>query len=422
MGFTNNLIAELKSRKFPVLQWYLMFIALLIPIYKKAVPLVIAAAAIHTLINSIKKRFREIGNVSTSHYASAAFYLLFVVGMLYSENIAPGLFDLQVKLSFLIFPLIFFLQSKEQYQQTNRELILKAFVAGCLLASTIALAHSIFVSFQTQFNADHFIYTELSYKLHPSYFSMYLNLAVFIVGEWMIKSWKTSSLFTKAMFFLLQLFFMVFILFLNSKAGILILFITLFPYLVFQIIRFRKYLLGLVAIILTITLIAVIWIKIPAMSTRISFFIEKMMTYDRSNADAYDSTTERLLIWRNSIQVVEKNLPWGAGTGDGKKELVDNYNLTGFKYGAERGFNSHNQYLQTLISLGIPGLILLLLVFATLMVHSTREKSIPAFLFTMIVLLHLLVESMFETQAGTVFIAFFISVFALRYKKNCPKD
>ena len=196
---------------------------------------------------------------------------------------------------------------------------------------------------------------------------------------------------------------------------------TLFPYLIYQVIRFKKYLLGFITMAIAIFLLGAIWIKVPAISTRIAFFVKKMVSYNQYEKDAYDSTTERLIIWRNSIQVINKTLPWGAGTGDGKKELVNNYIQTGFKYGAERGFNSHNQYFQTLISIGIPGLIMLLLIFTAIILTGIKNRDLLAILFTIMVLLHLSVESMFETQAGAVFIAFFISMFALKLQSNRPQ-
>jgi O-antigen ligase len=62
--------------------------------------------------------------------------------------------------------------------------------------------------------------------------------------------------------------------------------------------------------------------------------------------------------------------------------------------------NSHNQFLNTAVQLGILGLVVLVFIFISSYYHS--ERSISHVLILMVFLLNFLVESFLETQAGIV--------------------
>ena len=83
--------------------------------------------------------------------------------------------------------------------------------------------------------------------------------------------------------------------------------------------------------------------------------------------------------------------------------------------------NAHNQYLQTFLGLGIPGLLLLLsfLLVPFSLAWKKKKKNFPYMAFILIVLLNFLVESMLEARAGTNFIALFNCLFA--YLINKPR-
>jgi len=69
--------------------------------------------------------------------------------------------------------------------------------------------------------------------------------------------------------------------------------------------------------------------------------------------------------------------------------------------------NAHNQYLQTMITLGIIGLIVLLLNLILPALYSMEQKHYLYLVFLILIGFNLLFESMLETQAGVVFYAFF---------------
>ncbi len=74
----------------------------------------------------------------------------------------------------------------------------------------------------------------------------------------------------------------------------------------------------------------------------------------------------RLNIWAIALQNHEDYLAYGLGTGQSTNYLIDKYRQTGFDYYASMRFNAHNQYLEQLMELGIPGLLFFLLAWMSL--------------------------------------------------------
>ena len=97
----------------------------------------------------------------------------------------------------------------------------------------------------------------------------------------------------------------------------------------------------------------------------------------------------------------------GVGTGDVKDVLLQKYQEKGITNAYLLRLNAHNQYLQTTIALGILGLLVVLGCLFLPLYEALRQKNILVFLFILIVAFNLLVESMFERQAGIVFYSFF---------------
>ena len=69
----------------------------------------------------------------------------------------------------------------------------------------------------------------------------------------------------------------------------------------------------------------------------------------------------RLNIWGAALQHPEEYLAHGLGAGQSSAYLSEKYQAAGFDYYVYMHYNSHNQYLEELIEIGFPGLLLFLL-------------------------------------------------------------
>lgn len=391
-----------------------------IPFYKKATPLLIIALAIVSLLRFILNKQSKLQRFSLLTGLSAILYLLFAAGLLYTEQIDKGLFDLQVKLAFIVFPIIILLSGTVLLTENRYQRVLTAFVAGAFASTFLCIGHATYISLTTHFTFDHFIYAELSFLLHPSYYAMYLNFAIIICILYLESHWKSVSSQKKAVIALLILYLTIIILFVNSKAGIIITAITFLIVLLRLVTVKRKYVLGGSVLLILFIATAIIWTKVPYVKSRFEGFIISVSSYDKGTKNSSEGTTERILVWKNAVKVMSENFPFGVGTGDVNASLTESYERHSFQEGVRRGLNAHNQYLQTAIAIGISGLLCLLFILGSLFRRGFQTQQGLVFYFALIITLNFLVESMLETQAGVVFVAFFVSFFSL--KPSFAKD
>ena len=130
------------------------------------------------------------------------------------------------------------------------------------------------------------------------------------------------------------------------------------------------------------------------------------------------STTDRIDIWKASVDIIKSNIFLGVGTGDVKDELIRSYKERNIEHALELKLNAHNQYLQTFMTLGIPGIATLLLMLLLPMIAAFRNRYFLYFVFLLLFSLNILVESMFEMQGGVVWYAFFnIMLFSVKHEQ-----
>jgi O-antigen ligase len=132
-----------------------------------------------------------------------------------------------------------------------------------------------------------------------------------------------------------------------------------------------------------------------------------------------ESTAERLSIWKASIEIIQEHYLLGVGTGDVKDTLYVKYAKNNMVSALKLKLNSHCQYLQTFIALGIIGFLVLVSMLLFPAIQAIRRRDYLYFLFVFLFAFNILVESMFETQAGIIFYAFFNAFLflSMRYAK-----
>jgi hypothetical protein len=108
----------------------------------------------------------------------------------------------------------------------------------------------------------------------------------------------------------------------------------------------------------------------------------------------------------------------GTGTGSANDALMEHYQTHGMTVAFKEHLNSHNQYLQTFITLGIGGFIGLLVMLFFPLSHAISNRNLLYAGFIFIFALNIFVESMLETQAGNLFFAFFNALLFMNSSLN----
>jgi len=388
--------------------WYsCLGIAFMLPVWGKLLPTIIVIFILNWLLSgdylkTVPALFSSKSRRNTLLFASI--YLLYVIGLLYTTNFTYAWFDLEVKLSLLIFPVIFSTADVGFLDSKRLRLMMLVYTAGCVLGSLLMLGHGL-----TLWERDipgAFYYMKLSWYFHPSYFAMYVDFAmVFLVLE-LLEKFSSLSSGTKIIYYLLLTYFFVFIFLLSSKMGLVCMVIIAVLTSAELVFRKRKMVPGL-ALIIMFLLIA--WGGLhffKGTSIRVS---RSSATLTGTVADTVKSksTSDRIDIWKTAGGIIRSNLLIGVGTGDVKDALLEQYREKNVAEALEFKLNAHNQYLQTFMTLGLPGIAALLLMLILPMLAAFRRGNYLYFVFIILFAVNILVESMFETQAGVVWYAFF---------------
>ena len=124
-----------------------LLISFALPLSKKLIPLLIILLVLNWVVEGKfvekLKRIRHLPYVGLF----VAFYLMHLIGLLYSDNIEFGMFDVEIKLSLLVFPLLF--STSKQFHLNQVLNVFTSFVLGCSTAVLICLGRSAYMYSKT---------------------------------------------------------------------------------------------------------------------------------------------------------------------------------------------------------------------------------------------------------------------------------
>lgn len=390
--------------KYKANYYLFLLLAFIIPLERKLIPPIIILLFVSSLLNGSFK-FKEKKGI----LALALLYVTYVVGLIYSSNLKYGLFDLEVKLSLLLFPLVFFISKIEMKKVADN--ILNSFIDGCFVASILSLV-SAAIQYYLYSNINSFFYGELALYGHSSYMALFLCFSSALIYIKNIKQGNKIS-FPKKDLFLLALFSLI-IFFLVSKTGIISILLIHFSFIGYLIIKNKLYLKGTVALVLISTLLFAGYKAFPEVNNR---FNELFSTVFSESKELNSTSSIRTVIWKTSLNILTEH-PFGVGTGDVKDVLVENYVKSGLDYAAEKELNAHNQFLQIALATGILGLLVLMIMIFYPLYYAIKNKHIIYMVFLGLIIINFLTEAMLETLAGVVFFAFFNTMLYITFVQN----
>lgn len=119
----------------------------------------------------------------------------------------------------------------------------------------------------------------------------------------------------------------------------------------------------------------------------------------------------RLIYLKLGWQITKENFPFGVGSGDVQDAFNAKYESNSQGLNKEFWNRAHNQYLTVLISSGIIGFILFLLIWFSIIHHSFKTNQQLYTILTVVVLSSFLSEDTLESQTGVTIAAFLIGAF-----------
>lgn len=343
-------------------------------------------------------------------------WLCYFISVFYSKNLSYGLSDVFQKISLLLIPIIFI---PSKLDRKDVSLIKNAFITGLLVSSVFFILRAfyrslIFTPVGVFFRPvpvgvpwdNYFFYDLLVQPHHPTYYSMYLSLGIAIIAK-RIK--QTSVLKIRVLNYAILSFFTVVIFLSSSKAGIITSFFVLVTAM-YWILKRKGRLIASLILLLFLGLGLSFMLKNERIRFAISSILEKSnLAVLNHDSHLVNEGLVRLEIWK-SIPEVFSGGEWltGVGSGDVKDELLRTYKINGIEYAFNEKLNAHNQYLQTLVGIGIIGLSVLLFILGYAFFLAYRNRDLLLFLFIMIVSVNFMFEAVLERVFGVIFFTFFL--------------
>lgn len=342
-------------------------------------------------------------------------YLIYTVSFFLSQNQSIGF--LEHKLSFIAFPLIFFLR---KYDGLERKKVFNYFIFGLFAASIFCLVYAGYRSIQyvdgvwsfrpnleqgrgffesSIFGGNYFFGKDLSIFHQTVYFSIYLCTGItLLVFDWasIAKKYRLG----------LILFFTGIIFLISNKAGLLIIATVFLIWLFSLAISLRIKLLMLTTGLIVFGSIIFLNPRYKNSFNKMikgEISIEKMARYDYKI---------RLLNWDAAIDLIKQEPLWGYGIGDSQNELNKKYKEKGYITPLKNSHNAHNQFLQTYIECGVIGFLWIVMIFWNMSRIAISLKDQRAFLIGIIsiLFLSLMFESIFSRFSGISFFSFLVCI------------
>jgi len=149
------------------------------------------------------------------------------------------------------------------------------------------------------------------------------------------------------------------------------------------------------------------------------YFISILLPTDKNQpGNVFESTDVRWKIWQASFSAIKENIIVGVGTGDVKETILNKYKEMGMEGAYQKELNPHSQYLQSFLTFGISGIVLLLASFILPMYFAFKHQQYLYLYFIIMIMLFLTTESLLEVQGGVLFYSFFNSFFMFMYSKS----
>ena len=330
-----------------------------------------------------------------------SFFLIHLLSLLYTEDLSAGWKAIEIKLSFVLVPLLFLQSLQFRFDQLRI-----AFISGLVLSSIICIVHAFSISGEIGIG-NAFAVSRFSFLVHPSYFGAMLVIGLCTLYCYPI---KLTGSWSKAVGPLIGILFLFSLYSTTSKQAFISLLLVAFVVLIREFVRVKSRYLKWSLIVIPGAVLCLVFGTENSISNRFKEMydvIQNRKAVDRASAE---SNSTRVLVWDSAIELICENPIAGVGAGDGVNALIQRNNEKGFTGVVEKKYNAHSQFLTTAISVGSIGLFLLLLILLWTLFKAIKTRNLWAILLVVVMVSSLSTESFLEKQAGVVPFVLFVSL------------
>ena len=348
------------------------------------------------------------------------FFVLYVLFFLKASDTKDGLFELEKKLSLLVFGILFLFKSKKPI---SLPFWIFSFMLLVIIRSIIGLVESVIL-----YNEIHimpaFFTSRFSQHIHPSYLSFYIIICLIITFYWEYKKFINLPKWFLILFSVISI---VSILLLSSLSANLFLFFSILAIIIYFLYKkLKPFVASTIVILLIVISFGVIKfghfraINFSETYNNTVTFLNNPREYINSEKYIKKANEKRLILWTLSWQKIKENpMGYGVGSaGDVYKDVYTQYGLTSL---INPLLDSHNQYLRIALEMGVIGIIAYLGIICVYIVKAFKQKKY-LLLYVMICFLYFgMWESFLQRQSGVIFFTYMIT-FLFLYEPSFFKN
>ena len=333
-----------------------------------------------------------------------------VIWQFWSDDKIEAVRQTEVKLAFFVIPLLL---AGSGIKGIKAEHYIGLFVWSCMAATLYLLGRAAWLTHESPENSA-FFYTDFSYFIHVTYFSLYL---LFSAGWLLMKGLNDHPRFPLHYGVAIAVFFLG-VFFCASKVMILASIFCACIMALYISLKTKSRLPALALAVLAMLIPILLYRFSANFKLRVDYGLKELrQSESKRDPEKIGSTGLRLIVWKKTMPIIRNHLPWGIGPGNVQNELQKMYHEQGMKSAENRKLNMHNEFLQQAMGTGIIGLFILPWIIFLPWFISKKANVLAGFLFSFLVFSACLTESILERQAGTLFASLLGVLLVLSYGK-----
>lgn len=336
-------------------------------------------------------------------YAVIAYFSTLLLSLLYTQNINVGFKALEPKLSLIAMPILI---ANVGINEERRNTLLRVFVLSMACISiysimTTIVYHEINFSDWRYFS---FVLPE-TLGLSSTHYAMYIlcALLVCIVGYFELKLMPTFVTI------LCSVYLTAFLTLISSRMPMIILLIVLTFYFVLQMSKARQRKSKRTAIVLFFSFlfgVTIFSLSVPYLRDRIS------------QLGAGLNNDPRYFIFSSAFHIIEDQPLLGVGLGDVQNELNLQYEIDNFQEGLMNEYNSHNDWINSLLIGGILTFSTFLSIFVSCFVSAYTKPNFCKWAFIIIYGLAMQTETFLNRNKGVLLFSFILTLVFINKSVN----
>lgn len=362
---------------------------------------------------------RRIGNPALSRSAKVSMWLmialwvLHAVSALYSSHPDEAWSRAMMMLPMLLLPLLFLLDDLSYLRRQHLSALVFLLAGVLTVRFGLMLCRAVYHYFYTgiplgqmlDYHEYHFDY------MHHNYMSMYLIATIALLYAevarcWHRPEWRRWRWAVAADMLLLSGYMVI----MGSRSGLVVFALMAGACLLHMALVRKRWAATGAVLALLLVAVGASYAVAPRMYWRIVYSAEKMLAGEPGDG--------RQIMWQCGMELVEGHELIGWGCDGYWEALRERYRAHDFAEGYEpERYNTHNQYLETLIALGMMGAVVLvaMVVMPAVVALRRHSRNLPMLLFTVVYAGCLVFEVMFGRQMGLLFICWWYGVLQHRF-------